>query len=183
MAGQRTAPVGEPPDKCYKCHSTTRFSTIVCLFCEDPYHPSCFEKLKNKKKNWRNLGNMPEAYAHLKLTSNFNVDILSDDVKLIIAELKATRKEVIQKEILDEIAVANSTNVKDSHNETIFDNNTELENLKIKTTLLRELKKELQEKYYLLRELLNAEKEKVISEVRINKKTYAEATINSKPLK
>ena len=61
MAGQRTAPAGEPPDKYYKCHSKTRFSTIVCLICEDPYHPSCSDKLK--KKNWRNLGNMPEACA------------------------------------------------------------------------------------------------------------------------
>ena len=182
MAGQRTAPAGEPPDKYYKCHSKTRFSTIVCLFCEDPYHPSCFDKLKNKKRIGEILAICPK-HAHLKLTSNFNVDTLSDDVKLIIADIKATRKEVIQKEILDEIAVANSTNVEDSHNETIFDNNTELENLKIETTLLRELNKELQEKNYLLRELLNAEKEKVNSEVRINKKTYAEATINSKPLK
>ena len=57
------------------------------------------------------------------------MDTLSDDVKLIIADIKATRKEVIQKEILDEIAAANGTNVEDSHNETIFDNNTELENL------------------------------------------------------
>ena len=48
---------------------------------------------------------------------------------------------------------------------------------------LRELNKEIQEKNYLLRELLNAEKEKVNSEVTTNKKTYAEATINSKPLK
>ena len=57
------------------------------------------------------------------------MDTLSDDVKLIIAELKATRKEVIQKEILDGIAAANSTNVEDAHNATIFDSKTELENL------------------------------------------------------
>ena len=35
----------------------------------------------------------------------------------------------------------------------------------------------------MLKELLNAEKEKINSEATINKETYAEATINSKPLK
>ena len=35
----------------------------------------------------------------------------------------------------------------------------------------------------MLSELLNVEKEKENSEATINKKTYAEATINSKPLK
>ena len=130
MAGQRTTPAGEPPDKYYKCHSKTIFSTIVCLFCEDPYHSSCFDRLKNTKRIGEVWAVCPK-HAHLKLTSNFNVDTLSDDVKLIIAEIKATRIEVKQKEILDEIAATNGTNVEDSHNETIFDNNTELENLKI----------------------------------------------------
>ena len=83
--------------------------------------------MKNTKRIGEILAVCPK-HAHLKLSSNFNVDTLSDDVKLIIAEIKATRKEVIQKEILNEIAAANSTNVEDSHNETIFDNNTELEN-------------------------------------------------------
>ena len=60
---------------------------------------------------------------------------------------------------------------------------TELEHWKIETTLLKELNKELQEKNYFLKELLNAEKEKVNTETVITKKTYAEATVNNNPLK
>ena len=67
-------------------------------------------------------------HANWKLNSNFNKDTLSVDAKLIIAEIKAAQKEVIQEEMLDGIATVNSTNVADAHYATIFDNNTELKN-------------------------------------------------------
>ena len=70
---------------------------------------------------------MSEARAS-ETNLKFQQDTSSDDAKLIIAEIKAVRKEVIQKEILDEIAAANSTNFADAHNATIFYNNAELEN-------------------------------------------------------
>ena len=83
--------------------------------------------MKNQKIIGQVLAICPN-HAHLKLTSNFNKDTLSDDTKLIIAEIKAIRKEVIQKEKLDGIVAVNSTNVADAHNAIIFDNNSELEN-------------------------------------------------------
>ena len=125
MAGERTAPADKPPDKYYKCHPNIKFGAIVCVICEDTYHYSDFDRLKNKKIIGEVLAICPK-HAHLKLTSNFNKDTLSDDAKLIIAEIKAIRKEVIQKEILDGIAAVNSTNIVDAHNATIFNNNSEL---------------------------------------------------------
>ena len=103
MAGERTAPANKPPDKYYKCHPNIRFGAIVCVICEDPYYYSDVDRLKNKKIIGSVLAICPK-HAHLKLTSNFNEDTLSDDAKLIIAEIKAIRKEVLQKEILDGIA-------------------------------------------------------------------------------
>ena len=116
---------------------------------EDTYHYSDFDRLKNKKRIGEVLAICPK-HAHLKLTSNFNKDTLSDDAKLIIVEIKAIRKEVIQKEILDGIATVNNTTVTDAHNATIFDNNnnSEIENLKIERTLLRELNTATREKLF-----------------------------------
>ena len=114
MAGECTAPNDKPPDKYYKCHLNIRFGAIVCFICEDTYYHSDFKKLKNKKINGEILAICPK-HAYLKLTSNFNKDTLSDEAKLILTEIKAIRKEVIQKEILDVIAA---------------------ENLKVETTLL-----------------------------------------------
>ena len=96
MAGERTAPVDEPPDKYYKCHPNIRFGAIVRVICEDTYHYTDFGRLKNKKIIGEVLA-ICAKHAHLKLTTNFNKDTLSDDAKLIIAEIKAIQKEVIQK--------------------------------------------------------------------------------------
>ena len=140
----------EPPDrgglKMYKCHPNIPVKTVVCVYCEDTYHVSDFNnkfKLKNEQ------GPLVVCPDH-NLTSKIGDHVLTEDVKMLIAQIKAAKEEQIKQQILKEVM----ENSKISNNDS-----EEYENLRMENYLLKYLNAELKDKNMILKELLKKEKE------------------------
>ena len=80
-----------------------------------------------------------------KLTTN--EDLLSDNVRLLIALIKSKKQEEAKQDILNEIA---NESLNDQ-NKTIHEEKTETEVLKIENTILKQLISELRDKILLLK--------------------------------
>ena len=93
----------EPPDrgglKIYKCHPNIPVKTVVCVYCEDTYHVSDFTnqfKLKNEQ------GPLVVCPDH-NLTSKIGDHVLTEEVKMLIAQIKAAKEEQVNEQILKEV--------------------------------------------------------------------------------
>ena len=165
----------EPPDKVeeinFACHPKTKCTTVVCVICESAYHRSDFEKINTKKYLSKTLVLCPQHAKELNITCSEHVE-LNDTVRKIIAQIKFNQKEKLKKEIIEELGIEQP-----DHNETIYEDKTEIECLKIENTLLKQLTDQLNEKIVLYKELLDKEKNKSI----MKGKTYADVITNSKP--
>ena len=130
------------------------------------YHGSDFNnkfKLKNKQ------GPLVVCPDH-NLTSKIGDHVLTEEVTMLIAQIKAAKKEQIKEQILKEVM----------ENSKIANNDSEeYENLRMENYLLKDLNAELKDKNMILKELLKKEKELWKKEndstgIIANKKTYAE---------
>ena len=85
----------EPPDwgglEMYKCHPNLPVKTVVCVYCEDTYHVSDF----NNKFKLKNEGPLVVCPDH-NLTAKIGDHALTEEVKMLIAQIKAAKEEQIK---------------------------------------------------------------------------------------
>lgn len=92
----------KPPDrgggKFYKCHSDTRVNAVVCLICEDVYHPNDFAR-KNCGVQLSETFVICKEHNQVNITSNDSEHMLEPGVKNLIAHIKnAAKIEILNKE-------------------------------------------------------------------------------------
>lgn len=165
----------EPPDKragkTFKCHKNQKVNWVICLVCEDTYHSSDFNRLKETKY-------VNETFAlcskHPNLTSLIEGNVLdSVSVRALITEIKMfernrVREEVraeMQKELDNSLASVSYNSNRDlsaAHNNTIRDEDEpDVRLIKTENILLRERNEELKQQNGILLdsiELLKANK-------------------------
>ena len=98
-----------------------------------------------------------QDHPNVALTSNLPYDELSNEAKQLIAQIKLTKREQIKQEIISEINQEKHNNNQKGHNDTVYEDYSELESLKIENQLLKLLNNELQDKNRILNELLTKE--------------------------
>ena len=129
------------------------------------YHVSDF----NNKFKLRNEQVPLVVCPDHNLTSKIGDHVLTEDVKMLIAQIKAAKEEQIKEQILKEVM----------ENSKIANNvSEEYENLRMENYLLKDINAERKDKNMILKELLKKEKELWKKEYDstgiIVKKTYAE---------
>lgn len=81
----------KPPDrgggKSYKCHPDTRCNAVVCIICEDVYHPNDFVR-KSGGVQISEVFVICKEHKELNLTSIISDHVLEPDAKLAIAQFK-----------------------------------------------------------------------------------------------
>ena len=106
---------------------------------------------------------------------------LNSEAKQLIAQIKRTTKEQVKQEIISEIDIQKNNyneNYKEKGlNDTVYEDYSEVETLKIENQLLKQLNNELLDKIRILNELLTKEKQSKSNNI----KTYAEIISNPKP--
>ena len=121
------------------------------------------------------------GHPNVALTSKLPYVELSGEAKQIIAQIKCTVKEQVKHEIISEIDIQKNNyneNYKEKGlNDTVYEDYSEIETLKIENQLLKQLNNELLDKNRILNELLTKEKQGKSNNI----KTYAEITSNQKP--
>lgn len=144
----------EPPDKCsdrfYKCDPKTNVRTLFCIICEEAYHHGHLKQIENCKIISDALIICLE-HADLHLTSKIDHVSLTEEVRILIAQIKEETKHKVRQELLAEIS--------DEVNEVDADS-SETINLKMELTLLKQLNAEITEKNKILKELNFELKEK-----------------------
>ena len=118
-----------------------------------------------------------QDHPNVALTSNLPYDELSSEAKQLIAQIKLTTREQIKQEVISEINLEKHNNNQKGHNDTVYEDYSELESLKIENQLLKQLNNELQDKNRILNELLTTEKQGNYNNI----KTFAEIPANLKP--
>lgn len=174
MSSDNESEESEESEKNYTCHPAQRVKLKVCIICENVYHSSDFNRLKDTIKISEILVICPD-HAGLDLTSRLDVNTLTNEAKTIIAQVKLREKEKAQKEILDNISQNLSTHCDEKLNLTISgtqeDNDTVL---KAEILLLRQLNNEMQDKNNILKELVTRVKNEHNEHKKDNSKsTYA----------
>ena len=92
-----------------------------------------------------------QDHPNVALTSNLPYDELSSETKLI-AQIKLTIREQIEQEIISEINLEKHNNNQKVHNDTVYEDYSESESVKIENQLLKQLNNELQDKNRILNE-------------------------------
>lgn len=142
----------------YKCHSNKKVAHVVCIICDNAYHISDFNRLKNTSFVSEKLVICPE-HKQDELTSNLdedtNIQFLNKTARYVIAQIKlqalTKAKSDLQQSILE-----NSVTNCDSLNKTILDgeNDDVLNAIKTENQLLRDLNAEIKDKNLILKELI-----------------------------
>ena len=96
------------------------------------YNSGCPVKIINKA-----LIICPD-YPNGVLISNIPYSALSSDARQLIAQMTLSTREQIKEEIISEI---NLEKINKTHNETVYEDYSEIESLKIENQLLKLLKK------------------------------------------
>ena len=156
----------DPPDnyagKSYKCHPKVQTSFVVCIICEEVYHISDYNRLKNTKT----LSDiLVICNSHGNITSKVQEKALDEKTRLLIADIKLNEKNKVHLELQEEINqnLRNTTSGEVSLTEEGTEN---YNSLKTHNTLLKQLYDEVKEKNKLL---LNT-----IDLMKNNKPSYAE---------
>lgn len=174
----------EPPDaapfnKFYKCHSNQKVGAVVCILCGEFQHTNEAVAKYNSGVPIKFLSSsfiICQDHPNFALTSKLPYGEVSGPIAEFIAHYKNEDREILKQEIIQEIQVNLdiSKSPKGTHNETIYEDLSENEALKIENDLLKQLYKEVQEKNQILNELLTKEKTSNNKTPNMTIKTYAE---------
>ena len=133
----------EPPDtiltKYYKCHPQSKVGTVVCIMCGNFYHTNKIVSKYNSGYPVKFIDNtliICQDHPNVALTSNLPYDELSSEAKELIDQIKLTTREQIKQEIIREINLKKHNNNQKGHNDTVNEDYSELESLKIENQLL-----------------------------------------------
>lgn len=141
--------------KTYKCHPTAKVRLKVCLLCENVYHVSDFQRLKNTITISEVLVICP-THQEIDLNSKVNEKTLCKDAKILIAQLKLYEKDKAHNEILENISINLSEHCEKKLNKTIEGQNEDNDTvLKAEILLLRQMNIELQDKNKILKDFLS----------------------------
>lgn len=180
MAGRGGVPPDLSGEKYYIGDKRRKVSTVICVICENVYHESYFEKLRDAKRISKVLGLCPE-HSELDITSKDTEHVLSIPARKIIAQVKLVEKEKAQEEILNNVSLHVSQHNMDKNHMTIVGNDEDdYTVMKSEILLLRQLVNEIQDKNKILKELIE-EKNLTIAELKLKQKhiggipTYAQA--------
>lgn len=155
----------------YKCHPKKRVSLVTCLICDNVYHISDFNRLENKVYISKRLVICPE-HNHLDLTSNYDEDLLDENARKIVAQIKLNEKDKTTQELQKSIMINNSGD-QDKLNVTMIEDDEILQRVKTENNLLRQLNTQLMDKNDLLKELVCKLKEEN------SMKTYASVAMKN----
>ena len=165
--------------KYYKCHPQSKVGAVVCIMCGNLYHTNKIVSRYNSGCPVKFIDNaliICQDHPNVALSSNLPYDELSSEAKQLIAQIKLTTREQIKQEIISEINLEKHNNNQKGHNDTVYEDYSEFESLKIENQLLKQLNNELQDKNRILNELLTKEKQGNYNNI----KTIAEITANPK---
>ena len=95
-----------------------------------------------------------QDHPNVALTLNLPYDELSSEAILLIAQIKLITREQIKQEIISEMNLEKHNNNQKGHNDTVYEDYSELESLIIENQLAKQLNNELQDKNRILNELL-----------------------------
>lgn len=160
----------EPPDKCssktFKCHPKIKTNFVVCIICEEVYHISDFNRLKNV----RYLSDiLVICNVHQNLTSNQDETTLSDEARQIIGEIKLNESERVQEKLYNEVEKTISLNRRDYHDNTMLKEvDPDMRSIITQNILLKQLNEEIRSKNTLLEntiELMKNNKPIMYSEI------------------
>ena len=135
MAGtsERTEPPDRRSNEKYKCCQKTNVKTIICVICGAAYHVGHIKYINRVRRIDDSL-TICEDHADLDLTSKVDHMFQSIEFRTIIAQIKLEAKKSLRQELLVEV----HEKTQESLNKTILDdNNDSMENLKMKSTLLK----------------------------------------------
>lgn len=143
----------------YKCHPKQKCVTVICIICENAYHKSDFNKLKNTTILSDRLVICNE-HDDINITYNRDFEnediILNEPTRKLIAAIKLKEKSSAKQDFQDSImnstknlshSVLNLTMLQEDEDKT--------QHCLIENALLRQLNAEMMEKNLLLKELLN----------------------------
>ena len=82
-----------------KIKSNIPVKTVVCVYCEDTYHVSDFNNKFKLRNEQRPLVVCPDH----NLTSKIGDHVLTEEVKMLIAQIKAAKEEQIKEQILKKV--------------------------------------------------------------------------------
>ena len=142
-----TDPPDKSSDKYYKCGPKSRVRTLVCVICDSPYHTGHFNEINGARQVSEEGLIICQEHPELDLTSKLHVP-LTEEVKILIAQIKTEAYFRVIQEILKEIG----EETQEKLNENIHENNEELENIKIEHALLKLQNSELTEKNSILKQ-------------------------------
>lgn len=149
---------GKPPqndgDIFYKCHPANRVTHYVCVLCDSAFHVSDFKAYKGTKFISKFLV-ICNGHQDADLTSIHDTNMLDEQSRLIIAQVKLNQKHLIQQELQDNISNEQSIH----HSDTINGSEGEFSSLKMQVSLLTQLNQEMKDKNVLLNELLQKYRE------------------------
>ena len=180
MVSGGTRPPDATPTKYYKCHLQCKVGAVVCIMCGSFYHTNEIVSKYNSGFPVKFIDNaliIYQDHPNMALTSNLPYDALSSEANQLIAQIKLTTREQIKQVIISEMNLEKHNNKKDLK-DTVFEDYSELESLKIENQLLKHINSGLQDKNRILNELLTKEKQ---GNNNNNIKTFAEITANPKP--
>ena len=126
----------------------------MCIMCGSFYHTNEIVSKYNSGCPVKFIDNaliICQDHPNVALTSNLPYDELSSGAKQIIAQIK--------QEIISEIILEKHNNNQKGHNDTVYEDYSEFESLKIENQLLKQLNNELQDKNRIFSELLTKEKQ------------------------
>lgn len=160
----------EPPDitcgKSYKCHLRSKANFIVCINCEEIYHLSDFNRLQEVKFLSDIFG---ICNIHKILTSSQSESSLSEDARLIIAEIKLNEIKRAQEKLQQDVNLTLSITKNSLHDQTILeDDDADMRATITENILLKQLNEELKQRNDLLLNMLEFRKN--------NKPTFSEIT-------
>lgn len=158
----------DPPDKVagknFKCHPKQNVNIAVCIVCEEVYHLSDFVRLKNTKS-------ISDIFvicnSHRNLTSKKTNITLSDEVNMLIGEIKENAIVLAQEKLQQEVNLTLSNSKNYSHDmTTLEDDDQDIKAYVTENILLKQLNEELRQKNELLYNTIELMKN--------NKQSYAQ---------
>ena len=111
-----------------------------------------------------------EDHPNVALTSNLPYGELSGEAKQSIVQIKLTAKEKVKQEIISQVDLEKNNYIEKRLNDTVYEDYSEIETLKIESQLLKQLNSELLDKNRSLNELLTKEKQGRSNNIKTNAK-------------
>lgn len=156
--------------KYYKCHAKTKCNFVICIICENVYHPGEFNKFKNTKY----LSDIIViCHEHTNITSKSDTISLDLEDRILISEIKKYESKKTLENFENELSDTDHTSL--INNMSQDEDSVRLKVATAENILLKQLNDELKHKNELLTNTIKL--------METNKPTYAETIKTTKSVK